>query len=97
VDDEVTDVYSVRSLDHQGARDLAAVHVGPVGAFEIDDNELAVLHHDPGMPFRDVPLGEHHVVALHTTDGDLVLVELKSTLLTAFFGDHYSEHGASTG
>src|SRR5204863_9512307 len=79
-------------LDHQRAGDLATVDVRAVRALEVDDDELAVLEHDARVPLRHVALRQHDVVALHTTDRDLGLVEHHAALLAAFFRDDDREH-----
>src|SRR5262249_61877597 len=90
-DDEVADVDLVGVLDDERARDLSAVDVRPVGALEIDDDELAVFEHDARVALRDVAFGQDNVVALHTTDGDLGLVEHHAALLATLFLNIYGE------
>jgi hypothetical protein len=56
-EDEVADVDFVGVFDDVGSGDFASVDVGAVGAFEINDDELAVFDHDAGVAFGDVPFG----------------------------------------
>jgi hypothetical protein len=95
MEDEVPDVDLVGALDDQRAGDLATVHVGPVGALQVDDDVLAVLQHDPGVPLRHVSLGQDDVVALDPTDRHLGLVEFQPPLFSALLGNDDCKHYAS--
>src|SRR5439155_25224831 len=81
---EVTDVDLV-SLAHDGRlRDLAPIDVRAVGALEIGDDDAPVAEQEPRMALGNIALREHEVVALHTPDVDLVLVEDLATLRSPF-------------
>src|SRR5439155_19748476 len=66
--------------------------VGPVRTLQIDNDELAVLEHDPRVALGHIALGQDDVIALHATDGDLGLVEHHAALLAALFLNMYGEH-----
>jgi hypothetical protein len=91
--DEVTDVDLVVLGDRLFAGDLTSVDVGPVGALQIDDLEVAFLSKDTGVSLRYVPFGEDDVVPLHPPDRDLGLVELERRLLASLFTDRDGVHG----
>lgn len=91
---EIADIDLVTVFDDQWRRDLAAVDVSAVGAFEVDDDELAVLQHDTGVTFRNVSLGQNDVIALDPPDSHLGFVELEATLVSTFFGDDDGKHSA---
>lgn len=71
-----------------------AVDVGAVGAFQVDDDELAFFEDDLGVAFGDVAFGENDIVSLDPSDGDLVLVELQSLGFSTLFLDHNGKHGS---
>ena len=84
----------VTVFDDEWRCDLAAVDVGAVRTLEVDNDELAVLEHDPSMTLGHVPFGQDDVVALDTPNGHLCFVELKAALVSAFFGDDKCKHWA---
>jgi hypothetical protein len=74
--------------------DAAAIHVGPVRAVHVGDDEPPISIDEPSVSLRNVPLRKHEVVALDTTDADLRLVERFALLRTPLLADHDGEHGS---
>lgn len=62
-----------------------AVDVRSVGAFQVDNDELAFLVNNLGVTLGDVAFGQDDVVALHASHCDLRLVELQPLGLTTLF------------
>ena len=77
-DQEVADVDAIGRSDRRGPRDLAPVDVGAVRALEIGDLHLAGPHRQPRMPLRDVPLGEHDVIAGDAPNRDSSLSNVRT-------------------
>ena len=95
-DQEVAHVDPVRGRQEHRPADLPAVDVGAVRALEVGDLDLPwALHREPRVPLRDVPLGEHDVVAGDAADRDFVLVEGEQLRLTVLLCQRQLDHGAS--
>lgn len=90
--DEVTDVNFVGVLNHQWTGDLSPIDVGPVGALEVDNDELAVLENDASVPLGHVSLGKNNVVALHPSNGYFSFVEIEAALVPALLGQRNRKH-----
>ncbi len=95
--DEVADVDLVAFANDGRLRDLAAVDVSAVGAFEIGDDEAPVAKEEPGMVLRHVALGEHQVIALHPPHVDLVPIEGLATFGSPLLADDDREHSVFFG
>jgi hypothetical protein len=95
VQDEVADVDLVRGTNDLRAGDLLAVHVGSVGALQVEDNDLPVLDDELGVLLGDIPLRQADVVLVDAADGDLFRVEVEAPGRAApLREDHAETHAA---
>jgi hypothetical protein len=89
---EIADEDLVRRRDRRGFADLAAVHVGPVGAAQIFHRKLAILQQQATVVLGDVALGKDDVIVPDPSHPDLGLVEGEILGLSTFLGQRQDQH-----
>jgi hypothetical protein len=90
---EIADEDLVGRGNRRGFADLAAVHVGSVGAAQIFHQELAILEHQATVVLGHVALGKDDVVVPDPSYSNLSLVESEILGLSTFLGQRQDEHG----
>ena len=82
---EITNVHSIAFGDFRRLRNFSPIDVGTVGAAQIRHDEDAIAIGNPRMLLRNVSLDEGEVVALNSTNSELIgrkgLTPLRATLL----------------
>src|SRR5690606_31693710 len=75
----------------RGLCDAPTIHVRPVGAVQIGDDEPAVPKQEACVPLGDVALRQHQFVTLNPPDIELGGVECLPALSSPFFADDNGE------